>query len=491
MRKKKTKSAAENVRKRATKKSKNLAFREFDSVFFNERVIPLEFQQFVEQKIWLLLTALRSGYKQDEKRQVATHCLHNLIEAGLTNRVVADSRNKGIKGISQRVAVWDVIIQAGLCRICKGSEDSGRVSLYHATDKLLNLRQRWELELLEHLHLKRNTEEIDPTRLALVVLYAGKKDWLTGLDLPEEKRKQPLSIVERITATAQRKKENIHEPDPQAIKNGMDYTRAAENSMNAINSENLRHSFIAFSLNPETGNQNEFGVNVQLRQVHSGGHLFRCVRLYSWGPLSGQNLAQEQRQTMLIDDEPAAEFDSHCNAIRMLYHLSGIDERGDVYWPEKVFKKYYQFSNTKESARKLLRDFVKLATNICLNVSSEKKAFQALSKNFNKHKYKTFLQKAIKTENADLKIMLKRVINVHPEKVQKRLLNNGDLRLTTMESNIMHAVLREFVVNQKRPALAIHDSMVVKTSDIEEAMSVFREKYQETLLFEPVLRRKF
>ena len=65
------------------------------------------------------------------------------------------------------------------------------------------------------------------------------------------------------------------------------------------------------------------------------------------------------------------------------------------------------------------------------------------------------------------------------------------IELMEYESYIMYHVLEKLVVEQKIPALAIHDALVVRTSDVEKAKEIFTEVYQETTSFTPVLRRKF
>jgi len=478
-------------RKSNRKPSKNLFFRNRKSVPFTKNNLPDEFTQFFEQVIWPKLKQLHRGYKLAEKKVLAAQVVHNLIEAGLTHKVVADSRDDHNKLAQKRIKIWDACIGAKLCRMCKGSQVTGKVTRYRATGKLLELQKLWELKLLEKLQLKRNTEETEPTRYALVVLYSGKIDW-RGRTLPDEEQKKPISIKERVTQQVEwvkyNKPESAHKVSVEA---GLDYFRQIENRINDINTENLSHTWIAQAISPETGNTVSFQPNVCLRQIHSGD-FFRAMRLYSWGPLSGQGMTKEQRQTIEIDGERAIEIDSHCHAIRMLYHLKKIDRRDDIYYPERIFKRYYNFKNASEAKKAIVRNFVKKCTNICLNTGSRTEAEQAIGNALVNNAHYEFLKNLIfKTEKTNRHGILDRIVGAHPKKVSNDFFADVGSELMTTDGKIMLWILNEFVKERRKPALAIHDSLVVRHSDVNEAIEVFTESYHTFLQHEPVLKRKF
>jgi hypothetical protein len=477
--------------RRNKKPSRNLFFRELKSVPFTENILPDEFKQFFEQEIWFRLKLLHTGYKTAEKKMLAAQVVHNLIETGLTYKVVADSRNYNDRAARRRIPIWDILVEKKLCKLCKGSEVARQVTRYRATSGLLELREIWELKLLRDLNLKWNTQESEPTSHALVVLYSGKTDWLTGETLPDEKQKKPQSILKRIEATAQRSRSDYRKSDPQAVQHGFDYFRQVENLINDINTENLLHSWIAYTISPETGNTVAFQPNVCLRQIHSGD-LFRATRLYSWGALSGQGMSKEQRQTIHIDGEQAGEIDSHCHSIRMLYHFRGIDGRGDLYYPERIFRRYYDYENASDSKKTTVRGFVKRCTNICLNTPSADKALKGISKALRDHEHYKFLRNLIfGIESTNLNGLLNRLIEAHPRRVSDCFFSDVGLDLMTADGMIMLWVLAEFVKRGRRPALAIHDSLVVRRSDVDDAVQVFSKSYYQFIRFTPVLKRKF
>jgi hypothetical protein len=475
-----------------TKTAKNIHFRELKSWRYCERPLTADFKRFAEDEIWPQLKELKQGRKVNEKKKITAHVVHNLVEAGLTGKVVADSRDVSKNYL--RIQVWDAFVNNGLCKVCVGSEDSRKVSLYRATGHLLNLREIWELALLEDINLRRNTELAEPTRHALVVLYSGKTDWLTGQTLQDEEQKKPQSILKRIEDTAQRDKNDYRKPDPRAVQNGLNHIRAIENIINEINTENLSHSWLALRKVKRVDGDlidTAFQPNILIRQVHSG-KLFRGTRLYSFGGEAGQGMTKEQRQTIKIDGEKAAEVDAKAYHIRMLYHINRIDERGDCYWPNKIFSRYYSFKNATDEKREIVRDFVKKVTMIAINTSSPTSAVRAMAKALRDDKHKDFLTRTVfETENTDLNGILERLIKAHPEPVSRIFFTGEGLELMRIDGGIMLRVLKQFVVDQHKPALAIHDSLVVKACDVDTIKEIFTEEYLVSLNFKPVLTRVF
>lgn len=481
----------------------NIHLRELDSrPYYPEERLTAKFQTFFEKEIWPLLKPLHRGYKLEEKKEVATQCIHSLIGTGLTSTTVADSRD--FHKDQLRIEVWDVLVEKGFCKMGLGSESSKKVTRYYASSYLLRLRENWELKLLVDLNLERNTELAEPSRHALVVLYSGKKDLMTGKTLPDEERHQPLSIRKRIKATPhvyrRYRKDGRITVDPGALEVRLNFFRKIEDTIEAINRENLKHTWIAKSIHTtELGNIITFPVNVCLRQIHSGG-LFRCMRLYSWGDFSGQSLSKEQRKTILIDSEPATEVDSSCNQIRLAYHFCRIDKRGDIYYPEKIFPRYYSFENVSDASLDIVRGFVKICTIIMLNTSNKITAIKAIGKKLRNDENTRFLTNLIfKVEQTTVSGILERIVKTHPKKVANCFFTedkdewgrNFGTQLMEAESYIMFQVLEKLVIQEKIPALAIHDALVVKEEDVERAEEVFTETYHKIVHFKPVLKRKF
>lgn len=469
-------------------KRSNKGFRKLRSHVFKERIVPDEFKEFVKEII--LPRIILKGYKQKEKKEILVHVVHNLVLTGLIGACVCDTRRKTESGVRLRTEVWDAIIDAKLARTCLGSEKSRCRTRYRATGKLLDLRKYWELCLLMDLNLSRNSNMDIPSRYALIVLQTGKIDPITGKPLPKNERKKLISIKNFIEKTAQPGIDG--KPDPRAVQNGLNYIRGIEDTIEKINQSNLQHTWVAYGTDPETGRTHAFQPNVCLRQIHVGKP-FRATRLYSWGPLSGQNLSKKQRRLILIDGEKVTELDFSGMITRMLYNLQHLDpdHKKDIYKPEQIFPKFYGFTNVSKVKKKIIRGFVKKATNICWNVGKRSAANSSLGKLLANHKERDFLKKVIyKTEGfKELSHIIDRIIEVHPD-LKRWFFTQVGVEKMTSEGRIMLQILRTFTEAGK-PVLAIHDSIVCRESDYDFARKTMRDSYKWLTLFPPVIHRVY
>lgn len=468
----------------------NMYFRDLPSRVFSEDArMPPRFLQFFGKRIWPRLR-LDRGYKIDRKRDIAARAVRALIAAGLADGTVADGRDTGQAGVEMRVTCWNAIIAAGYARACLGSETSGKQTRYRATRKLLSLKREWELELLEETRLERNTEMSAPTRHALVVIQTGKVDPATGRPLPADLRRQPLSIAEHVRQRAQRGAGGG--PDPRAVRNGIAYWREVEDQIESINRANLTHSWQAFRTDPDTGRKFVFQPNPCVRQVHCGDS-FRAARLYSWGELSGQSLPKETRQGMLIDGEEVAELDFRGMAFMLAYHLKARFDPpwGDVYRPRKVMPKFYRFGNASKRRRQIVRNFVKLASNICLNVSSRPNAEGAVWKLLKENPDSEFLERVVfNVEGVKPADIVTRIVRAH-RRLRQVFFTEAGVDLMTVDGRIMKRILLRFVVESGRPALPIHDSIVCRRRDAALATKVMAGAYRAVALHEPAIRRVY
>ena len=451
----------------AKKPRANKHLRDMDSNVFVVEPVPPDFQLFAIEKV--LPTISFTGKKLVDKKTIAMHCLHKLYLAGITGGVVADSRRWAAPGATLRIAVWDAIVAADYAAVCIGSQHAKMVTRYEATAKLLDLKKEWELSQLMDLTLYRNSELDDPTRLALVFAHRGRLSLDTGRLLPEELQKQAI-------------------PFPKGP--GNDYFRAIEDTIESINESNLNFRWKAYRDDRATGCRRVLPVNPCLRQVHSGD-FFRAVRLYTWGELGGQNLHRSIRKTIEIDGEPTCELDYSAMAIRLLYHSRRVPTGdGDLYRPECVFQRYYSMENANELRFSFLREFVKRVTNICLNTPSRAKANSAVGRAVEAFEYNEWLKKIIsRTEEISIPQIVDRVVTAHPPEVSQWFFCEEGLELMTADGKIMLHILLEFV-EAGRPALGIHDSLVVRQSDREFAHAVMTAVYRRFTRCDPVINVK-
>lgn len=436
-------------------------YRDLPSRPFFEHVIPLEFREFFKREV--LPTIKFTGYKLPAKRELGCHIVHNLILSAFPNGCVADSRNTHEPQVKLRVNVWDAVIAAGLAKVCLGSEESKKTTRYRASAKLLDLREEWELRLVKDLTLIRNTQADAPQLNGLVVLHSGKVDAATGAPLRDDQRKQPVPL-----------------PD-------VEYFRVVEDLIELINANNLHFSWHAFRTEPN-GKRRSFQPDPCLRQVHCG-ELFRAARLYGHGQWNAQSLSKDVRRTMLIGGEEVAELDFSGMATRLLYHRQGYDPRGDVYMPEKVLPTWHGFRNVTDANRAIVRDLIKTATNICWNVSSAGKAASAVAKTLREHPHAEFLGKVLRTEGVKPKGLIERLVGVHAPLADQFFTEVG-LELMTLDGKIMLHILKAFAEAEK-PALALHDAVVVRRRDVPFATRTMRETYRLFTLHNPVIKRVF
>jgi hypothetical protein len=469
-------------------KRDNYNFRELTSHRFDpddlEELEP-SFERFFDEKVRSLVTI--GGYKVAAKLHLAAHIVNKLIQTGLTAGCVSDSRDTKLSGVRLRIAIWDAIVDAGLAHACLGSEQARMVTRYRATTKLLKLRKRWELKLFANANLARNSEMKKPTRLALVCLHSGKVCLATGELLPENERKKPISIREHVERRAQRDQDG--KPDPRAVANGLAHWRATEDRIDRVNRVNAKHTWEAYTTT-ESGLEVLRPVNPFVRQIHVG-QMFRAVRLYSWGLLSGQNMPKEVRRTMRIDGEPVAELDFSGMAPRMLYHFKGHNPTGDVYRPSALLPAYYHSKLADRDGKAILRQFIKLATNICFNVSSRDKARLAVRGLLYQHPKRQFIRTVLReveglSKAADI---VDRIVEAHPA-ISDAFFTEAGLRLMTVDGQIMLRIL-EAITAEGKPVLGIHDAIVCKTEDIDFAREAMVDAYCQFHRFEPVIKLVF
>lgn len=456
----------------------NYRLRELKNYTYQEAPLPAEFQLFFEEELRPLLKL--EGYKLAVKRRVAVNAANLLIMTGLADECVSDPRNKRDRGARMRIAAWDALLNAGLAVVCLGSEQSGRVSRYAATDELLRMREVWFLKLLLDIRLARNTDNLDAaTDRALVCLRAGRFDPVTWK--VNEDRRRPIPFNEYIETHAQPGPDG--RPDPRAIRNGLEYLRGVETEINRINTMNLSHNWQATN-----SRGHSFQPNVCLRQVHVG-ELFRLTRLYSWSPLSGQLLPKDVRRNIVIDGEPAAELDYSGLHTRMLYHFANLDPSGDVYQPEEVFPRWHALQEADDEGRAMVRRFVKRATNVCWCVRRRELAHSAIGRLLAEHPERLMGHVVYEVENSGPVDIVDRLMRVH-EPIRHRFFSEYGFKLMTVDSQIMMAILKRFT-DANKPVLAVHDSVVCRRSDVEGARIVMTDEYFNFMQFDPVIKREF
>lgn len=443
----------------------NHELRDLPSTLYGQRRIPQGFGDFCTAEILPHIT-LAGRYKVATKQALAIQCLHNLVVTGLAGRCVSDTRGNTKPGVRLRAAVWAAIVAAGYAAACLGSEASHKVTRYAATRRLLKGFERWSTPDLINTNLTRGTQTVEPDGDVLVLL----KDTETH---------QPIPIPPEHLATTL---------------NGIpvwSYLATVEDTIEYINRANARHRWEAFRIIEVGGKRRlrSFPANFHIRQVHSG-EIFRCARLYTWTPLSAQNLSKEERRLIRIDGEAVAELDFAGMHTRMLYHFIGQDPEGDIYRPEVILPRFYGFENATDERRALARDLVKRATNICWNTSSRAAAQRAVWKSIDEHPDRSQLQTLIRDiEETTHTGIIDRIYDAHPALTSRFFSNTGGT-LQTADGIIMLNVLRMFAKTD-RPALGLHDGLLCRVSDADFGDSWMQIFYHSKVGHFPQVRRVY
>jgi len=212
------------------------------------------------------------------------------------------------------------------------------------------------------------------------------------------------------------------------------------------------------------------------------------TRLYTGFPRSTQNMPKAQRATITIDGSPTVELDFSCFNIRMLYHSERLDPKGDLYRPETIFPRWYAGSPRTEH-KKRVRDLVKEATNATFNTSSRGEAIGAVHDIIKKcPRYVRDVVYSI--EGSGESNLLTRIEAAHPELVKAGKFypgTDGQWDVMTVGGRIMLYILLRFA-DAKKPALGVHDSVIVKAEDAKLARRVMTEVYVEFKGCKPVIK---
>ncbi len=357
--------------------------------------LPSKFHTFYKNVVRRRLKL--TGYKLKDKSELAVWMIRGLIMARQRSGVVADSRDNSESGVTLRLSVWNAIVAAKLADSALGSERSGCVTRYRATNRLMRLHERWELDELVDVALRRNTEEELPTEHSLICLHSER--------LPIKRKPGGL-----------RRKPNKTKAMPIAFRHlciaiGLEWVRNTEDAIEAFNRNNLCHTWQFTVVDPHAdGAPMSSPLNPCVRQIHYGGQFFlRGMRFHSWSELSGQSLSKVERKTILIDGEAATELDFSCSQIRTMYHWRNIDPPyKDVYRPKKIFPRSYRKLDNGEC--RILREFVKSATLRCLNVKSRGRAHSSVTNCIKSSETSSLLWAAMTEDGLSVQQLVRRIV---------------------------------------------------------------------------------
>ena len=113
---------------------------------------------------------------------------------------------------------------------------------------------------------------------------------------------------------------------------------------------------------------------------------------------------------------------------------------------------FYRLENASDAAKQTVRDFIKIATNICWNCKSQKAASAALLNALHEHPKYDFLQNVVYgLEDSTPANIIKRIMEAHP-RLSDCFFTERGIELMTLDGKIMLHILSEFVANRGNPA---------------------------------------
>lgn len=458
---------------------KNDYLRELKSIQFQPERLTDEFLDFVKEELLPELDIIK-GYKKKQKIETASQIIANLILASNRNMVIGDSRDTKSADVRMRVTIWDALITNKLAISCLGSEQSGKVTRYSATDELRRRLSDWKLQKILNVQLERNSNRVIPIHDALVVLK------------PRRKQRETFKDVLPIPDSEQVDVENT------------------ENQLDFINRSNLRHSWQAF-VTDERGRERIEQPDVMLQQQHCET-MYDWVRIYTSTRWGAQGLSKELRKRILIDGEPVAELDFSCSQLRLLYHLANQnpDPEDDLYRPKEIM------STGHRRRRKDTRKLVKLATTITMNARNHVQAAAAIKNGIRDDED---LQGLLELQGINAATLVRRIVSEH----SVPFLPDMGPKLMTLESTIMLNICMKFAlqgtVTQRReldedeqleefgeilasgsvsvglpfgkPLLPIHDGVLCKQSDVDFAEQTMIDEYRFLMRYDPVIKQEY
>ncbi len=437
--------------------------------FEDDTLLPDGWRDLFDQHVAASLLPHLKVQRLSQRLEAAARCVHALLSGRLAKRAIAVARDNS-KTSRVYLNAWDAVVAAGYADVQVGSEDSGKVTRYYGTAKLLAVPVNG-ITLVNTTLSKVN----DPMEAGsrqdkrLTVFKSGRR--------AEGNRKQENRLINIV--------EYVHSNmEDTAAAQHIRRIRAMEGRLNNINRINLQHAWMASTWDDDLQCEVVYQPNVVLRQFFTG-ELYRAGRLYSWG-LNGQLIPSADRKRILIDNEPVVELDYSAMAVRMLYNQRGIDppKQHDLYKPDLVFEEHWPTANDAFAGR--MREAVKRATTIMWNTASRAEAYGAVRGSF--HQEHPALGRTLAAADLSVDNLLDRIEAAHPQ-LADDFYSLAALDIQTLDGQIMLDVLDE-CTSHGIPVLGVHDSCVCKAIQSTEVERFMVEMYREVMGYEPVVRRE-
>ena len=180
-----------------------------------------------------------------------------------------------------------------------------------------------------------------------------------------------------------------------------------------------------------------------------------------YGPV-WQTLSEELRKYLFIDGYPVVELDYSGLHLRMLYHLEGMDYKGDPYG----------FGSKQE------RPYLKLVSLLMINKKTRQGLLRAMKKTFAANQLEI-------PPDEEIERMVARFDAAH-DRINRYFCSDIGLKLQYLDSQITSDIL-DYFLDREIPVLPIHDSYIVAEQYEDELYEVMKEKYRDRMGFDPVI----
>lgn len=215
-------------------------------------------------------------------------------------------------------------------------------------------------------------------------------------------------------------------------------------------------------------------LDCDLKRIFNNGTTTDGGRLYG---ADYQLLSEDERANILINGELTVELDYGTLHISMLYHLKGIDFKGDAYSLGEYEPELKSMLNDENK----LRQVVKKAVNIIINASNIVNA-------------KESLKKALKNQDIvkpkQLNKFCKQIIDAITEKheaIKEFFFSKKGIMLQRIDSDIAFGIIEELMKRQIL-VLPIHDSFIVQRRYEQKLRDAMIRHYKAKFNYQPTIK---
>ena len=178
-----------------------------------------------------------------------------------------------------------------------------------------------------------------------------------------------------------------------------------------------------------------------------------------------QSLSEEQRKEILINGNPTIELDYKALHPRMIYHLEGIDYKGDPY--------------RAVISAECLRDAVKKMMQIMINADNEREAIYAFEDYLDEN---PDIKNIVYENGLDGRELLRLIKDKH-KRIENYFNTGIGVELQYRDSKIAERILKYFT-KKEIVCLCVHDSFIVERQYKDELYEIMKKEYKREMGFE-------